>query len=314
TGGPNVYNMSQALGLTREQEEACRTLQSDKDNKVFEAIVKLNGKWLDPFVIRVNPYQVVKDVSNADLQRFMNPLLTEMNQRLIPRTDYGLVLEAKKEELQQQKAEERKERQEEAEQREVAEGYTLIKILTNIREHPFIDQKTRIEMLGLASSSSTTDKYFKGLIARGFVTVHRIGLGRGQSTKVLYEITDKGREFARMDKFIIPGKGDFKHKFWQHTIKKFFENVADNAEIEKRYGIKNVDVGFEMDGKRTAVEVELTSEHLIENIQRDFEAGCDLVIVVAPSQRSINSYRKKILFYNKDFLDRVEFRILTDFL
>jgi hypothetical protein len=117
-----------------------------------------------------------------------------------------------------------------------------------------------------------------------------------------------------MDKFIIPGKGDFKHKFWQHTIKKFFENVADNVEIEKRYGLKNVDIGFEMNGKRTAVEVELTSEHLIENIQRDFQAGCDLVIITAPSQRAISSYKKKIEFYIKDFLSKIEFRVLTDFL
>jgi DNA-binding PadR family transcriptional regulator len=314
SGGPNVFEMTRALGLTREQAEACRTLQADKTTRVFEAIVKLNGKWLNPFLIQVLPYQVVKDVSNADLQRFMAPLLEALNQRLIPRTDYKLIMEAKQKEELQREAEARKQRQEEAEQREKVEGNVLIQILTNIRDHPFIDQKARIQMLGLASSSSTADKYFKELVAKGFITVHRIGLGRGHSTKVLYEITDNGREFARMNKFVIPGKGDFKHKFWQYTIRKFFESLGFNAVIEKRYGFKNVDVGFEISGRKTAVEVELSSEHLIENIQRDFEAGCDLIIIAVPNKRSINSYKKKIQFYNKDFLDRVEFRVLTDFL
>jgi len=314
SGGPNVAEMCRAIGLTREQVEVCRVLQSDKLNNIFEAVVKLNGRWLTPFVIHVMPYKVQKDVSSAELQKLMAPLLAEMNQRLVPRTDYKLILEAKQKELLQREDEERKERQEKAKEKEVVEGNILIKILTNIRDHPFIDQKTRIQMLGLASSSSTTDKYFKELVARGFVTVHRIGLGKGQSTKVLYEISDKGSEFAQMKKVGIPGKGDFKHKFWQHTIKEFFESIGYNAEIEKRYGLKNVDVGFEMNGKRTAVEVELTSEHLVENVQRDFEADCELIIIAVPNQRSIKSYKKKIEFYNKDFLDRIEFRVLTDFL
>lgn len=315
SGGKNVHDMTLALGLKTKDQIAClQELVSDKHEKVFEAIVKLNGKWLTPFVIHVMPYQVEKDVSNVDLQRLMAPLFTELNQRLIPRTDYKQILEAKQKEQQEKQAEERKERQEEAQQKEVFEGARLIKILINIRDHPFIEQKERISMVDLGSSSSTTDKYFKELIARGFVRPHTIGLGRGQSTKVLYEITDKGAEFAKMSKVNIPGKGDFKHKFWQHTIQKFFESIGYNAEIEKRYGIKNVDVGFDMEGKRTAVEVELSSDHLIENIQRDFDAGCELIIVAAPSQRAIASYKKKIQFYNKDFLEKVEFRVLTDFL
>jgi hypothetical protein len=311
SGGPNIAEMSKAMGLTKEQADACRVLQSDKASQVFEAVVKLNGKWLTPFVTHVIPFKVEKDVTNADVQNFMSPMLAELNQRLIPRAEYGMILDARKKEELLREADKRKER---AEEKEKVEGNILIQLLTNIRDHPFIDQKTRIQTLGLQSSSSTTDKYFKELIANGFVTVHRIGLGRGQSTKVLYEITGKGADFARMNKVSIPGKGDFKHKFWQHTIKKFFESLGYNAEIEKRYGFKNVDVGLEMNGNKTAVEVELSPEHLLENVQKDSEAGSELIIVAVPNQRSINAYWKKIKAYNKDLLKKVEFRVLTDFL
>lgn len=314
SGGMNLLEMSRAIGLNREQDDALRMLNSDKNSKEFEAIVKLSGKWQKPFIIQVMPLEVSKDVSNADLQRFMMPFLLDLKNKLIPRTEYKLIQDAKKKEDQAREDEKRKQRQEETEQKEKVEGNILIQILTNIRDHPFIDQKTRIQMLNLSTSSSTTDKYFKDLEANKFVKVWMIGLGKGQGTKVLYEITPEGKEFAHMDKAEIPGKGEFRHKYWQHVIKKFYENIGYPAEIEKRFGFKNVDIGFETNGKKTAVEVELSPDHLIENLQRDFEAGCGTVIVAVPNLRAIPSYQQKIQAHNKDFLDKVEFKVLTEFL
>lgn len=127
-------------------------------------------------------------------------------------------------------------------------------------------------------------------------------------------LQSRGKNFPRWIKAEIPGKGDFKHKFWQHVIKAFYHGLGYTAEIEKRFGIKNVDVGFEHRGKKTAVEVELSPDHLIENIQRDLDAGCDEIIIAVNSKRAIQAYRKKIDYYNKDFLERIEFRVLADFL
>jgi DNA-binding PadR family transcriptional regulator len=314
SGGMNMLEMTRALGLKKEQDDALRILKSDKVTQEFEAIVKLSGKWPNPFIIQVLPFQVNKNVSTEDLQTLMAHPLLEFRRNLIPRTEYRLIQDAKKREEQAKEEEKKKEKLEEAEEKEKVEGNILIQILTNIRDYPFIDQKTRIEMLGLASSSSTTDKYFKELVAKGFVNISKIGFGKEGSTRVLYEITPEGAKYAKMDSFNIPGKGDFKHKFWQHTIKTFYENQGYNAGIEKRFGLKNVDVGYETNGKKTGVEVELSSEHLIENLQKDFDAGCETVIVAVPNKRAINAYKKKILFYNKSFLDKVEFRVLTDFL
>jgi len=307
SGGPNVTVMSQALGLAPKQTQACRELKADKKERVFEAIVKLNGKWQTPFLIRVKDKNIIKDLSNSELQTVMMPLLEKLNKQVIPRTEYSLLLKQKQEKVSE-------ERQEKTKEKEAVEGTILIKILTNIRDYPFIDQKTRIQKLDLPKSSATTDKLFKELVARGYVTTCRVGLGKGHSTKTFYEITDKGKQFAKMDKADIPGKGDFKHKFWQHTIKEYFESLGYHPEIEKRYGFKNVDIGLDMNGLKTAIEVELSPDHLIENIQKDLEAGCEQIIIAVSSKRAISTYKKKIEFYNKDFLDRIEFRVLTDFL
>ena len=314
SGGPNVAEMSRTLGLAPEQAEALRTLQSDKINKVFEAVVRLNGRWPNPFIIQIVPFQYEKDVTDFDVEERMAPVLQEMSQSLVPRKEYRQILESIRKEEQQKEAELKKKRKEETEQKEAVEGNTLIQILTNIRDYPFIDQKSRIEMLGLASSSSTTGKIFKELVNRGLAKVHRIGLGRGKSTKTLYEITEKGREFARMDDFHIPGKGDFKHKFWQHTIKEYYEKQGYKAEIEKRYGNKHVDVGVEIDGKKIAVEVELSPDHLIENIEKDLEAGCIKVLIAVPSKKAIKQYESKISSMRCEMLRQVELIFLINFI
>jgi hypothetical protein len=69
-------------------------------------------------------------------------------------------------------------------------------------------------------------------------------------------------------------------------------SLAYSAQIEKRFGFKNVDVGFETNGKRTVVEVELSPDHLVENVQKDLDAGCETIIIAVPNQRSINLYRR----------------------
>jgi hypothetical protein len=322
SGGNNIKEMSNALGLNREQSEVCRTLNSDKTTKIFEAIVKLNGKWLTPFVIHVTPFEMEKDVNTAQLQDFMNPALEKLSKKVTPRKNYEDILKAKEREWQLRDLEEKKARREKAEEREKIEGHKLITILSNIREEPFISQKERIERLQLGSSSSTTNKYFDTLIAKGFVTKHKLSFGKGYGGITLYEITEKGRKFALMDNIEIPGKGDMPHKFWQHTIKDFYERLykdddrlSGRVEIEKRYPGKNVDVGFELDGKKVAVEIQHTLEHLTENIQLDLQGGCDQVIIAVPTKRKANSYRKKLEdIYTEDVLEKIEFRVLTDFL
>ena len=118
-----------------------------------------------------------------------------------------------------------------------------------------------------------------------------------------------------MNDFTIPGKGDFKHKFWQHTVRKYFESIGTNPEIEKRYGNKNVDVGFHMNEKKVAVEIELSPDHLIENITKDLEAGCDFIIIAASSKTTANNYKAKIREkFEQDIMNKIEFRTLTDFL
>jgi hypothetical protein len=340
SGGKNVEDMARAMGLKGEQIPVLTQLVCDRNANRFEAIARMSGKWPSPFVIEIIPFEVQKSVTEYELNVKMRPLIEQLTARTTPRTPYTQIIETKRKE-KQAKMEGEKEEQEASETKpgagltslsttprsiraqngevppmppEKVEGNILIRILTDIREHPFSDQKERIERLKLSNSSSTNNKYFKELEKEELVKTHKISLGR-IGVKVFYEITDKGRRYSRMNDFTVPGKGDFKHKFWQHTIRKYFEDIGYNAEIEKRYGSKNADVGLNMNGKLVAVEIELSPAHLIENITKDIEAGCDIVIIAVQNKTQTASYRKKLQkAVDGDILKRIEIRILTEFL
>lgn len=348
SGGKNIDDMTKAMHLSPEQIPALKELVSDKENGRFEAIVRMSGKWTRPFIIEIPPFPVEKSVTEYELNTKMRPLVEQLSAMTTPRTPYTQIIETKRKEKQAKMEGEKKQTQaagvkpneaplpttsEDTTQKKIqaqnagsnggtpptppekVEGNILIRILTDIREYPFSDQKERIERLNLSNSSSTNNKYFKELEKEQLVKAHKISLGSKRGVKVFYEITDEGKRYARMNDFTIPGKGDFKHKFWQHTVAKYFESKVTNPEIEKRYGNKNVDVGFLMNEKKFAVEIELSPDHLIENITKDVEAGCDYIIIAASRKTEAEKYRTKALGkFNQDTLSRIEFRTLTDFL
>jgi len=348
SGGKNIDDIAKAMHLSQEQISTLKDLISDKETGRFEAIVRMSGKWTKPFIIEIPPFPVEKSVTEYQLNTKMRPLIDQLTAMITPRTPYTQIIETKRRKKQARMEEEKKQTQaagvkpneaplpvtsEDTTPKKIqpesagnnggtpptppekVEGNLLIQILTDIRERPFSYQKERIDRLGLSNSSSTNNKYFKELEKEQLVTAHKISLGSKRGVKVFYEITEKGRQYARMNGFIIPGKGDFKHKFWQHTVRKYFESKVTNPEIEKRYGNKNVDVGFLMNEKRFAVEIELSPDHLIENITKDVEAGCDFIIIAASSKTTANNYKAKVREkFEQDTMNKIEFRTLTDFL
>lgn len=319
SGGKNIKEVGASMNLCTQQEGYVPKLLSDSNLNTFEAVVRINNKWDEPFVIEIVPFQISKDVSDRELEHHMRPALEQLQRTLIPRTPYNLILQARRKEEERKNREEERMRAEtnphEPQNTERGEhDEILIQILLTIRKNSFIDQKEIISALNLTSSASKNTHYFQELVFRGFVHTHRIGFGRGQSSKLFCEITEQGREFARIQKFTIPGKGDFRHKLWQHIIHKFYTIMGCKPEIEKTFENKSVDVALYYEGRKTAVEIELSSANLLGNIRKDLDAGCEKIIVAVNSQRTISSYKKKIKSEQPELLDNVEFRVLTDFL
>jgi DNA-binding protein YbaB len=283
---------------------------------MYEAIVKINGRYPKPFVIEVIPYKYEKTVTDYELKNHMQPIIDDLTRKTKSRTTHAQVLENKRKEAEARRKEEAQHESDYSEPKEKIDGNIIIRILNILIDNPFIDQKEIFEKLQFYRSCSTKSRVLKELVEEKLAEPRRIGFGKSLGTKVHYEITEKGKRYARIKDFVIPGKGDFEHKFWQHTIKNYYESMGHNeTEIEKRYGEKNVDVGLTLNGKKTAIEIELSPKHLQENIQKDFEAGCEFVIVAVKSIGSAKFYKKTVQkIFGDELLKKIDFRILAHFL
>ena len=70
-----------------------------------------------------------------------------------------------------------------------------------------------------------------------------------------------------------------------------------------------------MNGKQVAVEIELSPDHLIENITKDLEAGCEIIIIATTTKTTAKNYKAKIRQQlDQDILNKIEFKTLTDFM
>ena len=150
---------------------------------------------------------------------------------------------------------------------------------------------------GLASKEGGQVK--EHLVRHGLAVICDIKTGRrGNKIKCL-ELTEKGIKKAEslgIEYRGLTGKGSFAHRFWQHRVKGYFEGKGYIARLEGEHpGIDDLaDVSVEKDGKRIAVEVELSGKHVLENLKRDFENEYDVVIVVVTTKMMEKSVNTKI--------------------
>lgn len=314
-----VPEIVRALGLkTEEQVYALEALMTDRHQGIFQAIAKVSGRWAAPFIFDIEPFHLRKQVTDRQVRSLMRPKLGQLENNVKPRTEYSTILQQKRaEKPPHEKPEQRKkeERQEKAkEEGPEPEGNLLIQFLTNIRDNPFIDSTARPRMLGI-NSTNRANRIWKELEGKGYIRKVSFSKGYKKGRMTLYEITEKGLEFARMKPFKIPGKGGLEHKYWQHVIRDYFRKLGYYAEIERLYGPKNVDVGIEKDGFAMAVEIELTKSNLIRNVQLDLDNGIQHLIIAVRSTKARNSY-KEILerTFTESKLSKVTFQMLSEFL
>jgi hypothetical protein len=126
------------------------------------------------------------------------------------------------------------------------------------------------------------------------------------------------REIPKPDEQAIKDKTQSQHRYLQNLIKKIAEDKGYKAVIELPVleGAGRVDVSLERNGKKTAVEISITSsdEQEIKNIEKCLAAGYEKVILCSPerntleniktlvSQRLNESDQKKVLFFQPEHL------------
>lgn len=126
------------------------------------------------------------------------------------------------------------------------------------------------------------DKLKRALTHKGLLKEISTHLGTGSRIAKFLLLTSQGFNALATD--YGQGKGGPLHRYWQTAIKLHTESEGYRTIIEEPVsGTKEtVDLGLERDGKRTAVEISVTTKtgHEIDNAKKCLRARYDRVIVV----------------------------------
>ncbi len=149
--------------------------------------------------------------------------------------------------------------------------------MIHIEKEPDLSVTERYTAIGL--SAYMGNKIQKELVETGYIIEAR----RGKS--VYLELSDKGSEAIRSPKKRMPGKGSAEHQMYQRRIKEYNEDLGYSAKIEKDIYGKSIDVLVNKGSRLIAIEIELNvTDHIMENISRDFAVGVDEVVVVTTKE------------------------------
>ena len=253
---------------------AAAMLMRDEENDLFgrlpvgAAVIKLQGRWLQPFQIMI-PYQEipkgsVQDAKVRAIMRARNILQTCPNLPPVQRIEL---------------------RSTSLNEREMA-------LLTDIVNHPYSGVVERYRRLKVSRRNG--DSFKKVLLEQGFVEPVYIVTPSGRI--VLLEVTVSAWEY--LSKRGIERTGErsiegLEHRFWKHKLAQLFENEGYTVQIEEPVnGFTDLIIGKE--GKRLPVEVETGKSDWKKNVEKNLKKGFHAVVVVATNPESFQKIQGQL--------------------
>jgi hypothetical protein len=257
----DVTAMADALLLDYNQRDFIGKLE------VGWAIIKLQGRWLEPFLINI-PL-----VSPPDRKEIGDIRLKSRN------AGYSLENELirAKELINDLEKEVRSYVNKEEENIQITDEER--KFLEDIFRHPISGVVQRYQRMGINAFSGNRMK--NSLLEKGLIYWKPVSTMNGR-IKVLL-LTHKGKTAIGKtgeDK-IFPRNTSFEHEYWKYKIAEIYRKKG--YKVTPEYSIDNgkkVDIAAEKDGKRIAIEIETGKSDAIYNIQKDLGANFDEVVSI----------------------------------
>lgn len=282
SNGKDIESIARTMRLTKEQADLLNKLE------VGQGIVKLAGRYPEPFPIILPDVHIETYISDAEIDKRMKPILESFT--IIPRKSSN-----ETEKTHQENRRDTSTAQSHAKQDSEAitrpSSDFLVKVeeikrvkkelardfLIHIEKHPHMNVTETYRSLGLSAYKG--NKVQKDLVENGYLEENRMG------KSIYLMLTEKGRASIGSEAPKERGRGKAEHRLYQEKIKAYYEGLGYSAYIEKdRYG-KAIDVLVMKSGSLVAYEVELhDTDHIIENIKRDFAVEVDEVVIVTTSE------------------------------
>ena len=266
----DINAISFAMGLNTEQKQTLNSLP------LKTAIVKMAGRYTEPFQIYIPELMVDKNISDIELANYMKDKL----EALAP------------EETQNQSTSSPEPEQNippHKESTEISENER--NLLWDIKSHPYTPATERLKSLNITTYMG--QKLYSELITKEFIREHEVKVNSQGRPQKFYELLSKGFELTGQQN-LGSGKGGFIHRLHQHRLKKVFENQEYKVKIEEYKNGKNADLGLTKDNKSIAVEIAMSSQGEISNIEKDLAAGWNEVWTLCNSESILKVIQKEL--------------------
>ena len=257
----DVNAIAQCMMLDSSEKEYPGNLE------VGEAIVRLQGRIMKPFLVKVPEFEIKKGlVTDEMLQNKMMGYFSYLktNQTLTPDVTHI----SKSAEIERE------------------EKIFLIDIL----KHPFSSITTRYAKLNInrRKGNAIKDK----LINISYIMPRQIKLSTGRI--MLLELTEKAKLYLeKLGYWVNRDRNGMEHRYWKWKVASYYHKRGYKVFIEKRIN-GGVDVAVKKDSRSIAIEIETGKSDFIKNITKDLKAGYNYVISVAINEHIENKIREKL--------------------
>jgi hypothetical protein len=230
--------------------------------EVGEAIVKLQGRWPKPFLVRFPSLKLKKgSVSDEQIKRqILGDSALNEEIPLLPVICEEIPLIPPQGNIEKQYYKNSEIREDER------------RLLEDVIHYPISGIAERYERLGLSVRHG--NKIIKDVVASGLLSSSIITTPEG---KVRYlQLSKEGKNVLRKSGIEIPDQreGGPAHEYWKYRIAEHCKQMGYQVEIEKPLGQgQSVDIDASHESGSIAIEIETGKSDAVENINKNLEAG-----------------------------------------
>ncbi len=261
-------------------------LMNDEDREILGrlpvgmAVVKLQGRWIQPFLLKIPHMKIKKGAVGDDA---LMQLMAKRDVLQIP----GVVSGKASANLNSEK---RAEISPEPAKHDLTERDKIF--LVDVMAQPLVGVVQRYRGLGFSRRKGNTLR--EACMERGWL-VPVVILTRAGKT-VLLDLTVEGRRLLRDLGHQVPDRsrwGSLEHEFWKQKTAEHLRNLGWKVAIEEMVN-GFTDLIAEKDGETMAVEIETGRSDWRANIDKNVRKGLRKILIIATSPEAFDKIHAEV--------------------
>ena len=278
----DIETVGSSMGLKETEKKWLSKLD------VGEAIVKLQGRYPHPFMLRVPLVKNEGTVDDADLKSIIQGYSGDYSEISSYSNNSEVISVIPDKDISSSP---------------ISDNELIL--LMDVYEHPISKIIDRYNRLGLTCRAGNESKDF--LLKKEMISFEDISTNNGR-IKIL-KITDNGKDILRdigVEIKDVKKFGDGIHRYWVNEVANNLVKNGFNVEVEK----DNIDVVAFKDVKTFAFEIETGKSDVVKNIEKCLAFGFDKIYSIMIEKELVEKYRDKFdsekveVVYVKDFMKK----------